>query len=56
MLTFVGVDIVLDPLGGADASKGFQLLKPMGKIIHYGKTVYIIYRLVTSNRLPNKYI
>uniref|UniRef100_F7FQC5 Vesicle amine transport 1 n=1 Tax=Ornithorhynchus anatinus TaxID=9258 RepID=F7FQC5_ORNAN len=31
-----GVDIVLDPLGGADTGKGFHLLKPMGKIITYG--------------------
>ena len=33
----VGVDIVLDPLGGSDSTKGFSLLKPMGKIIHFGK-------------------
>lgn len=31
-----GVDIVLDPLNGPDAVKGYALLKPMGKIIHYG--------------------
>ncbi|NXA83724.1 VAT1 protein, partial [Thryothorus ludovicianus] len=31
-----GVDIVLDPLGGSDTSKGFNLLKPMGKLITYG--------------------
>ncbi|XP_016159835.1 PREDICTED: synaptic vesicle membrane protein VAT-1 homolog [Ficedula albicollis] len=31
-----GVDIVLDPLGGSDTSKAFNLLKPMGKIIIYG--------------------
>jgi NADPH:quinone reductase-like Zn-dependent oxidoreductase len=31
-----GVDIVLDPLNGADSVKGFQLLKPFGKIIHFG--------------------
>ncbi|XP_069733353.1 synaptic vesicle membrane protein VAT-1 homolog [Phaenicophaeus curvirostris] len=31
-----GVDIVLDPLGGADTSKAFNLLKPMGKVITYG--------------------
>ncbi|XP_072417654.1 synaptic vesicle membrane protein VAT-1 homolog [Chiloscyllium punctatum] len=31
-----GVDIVLDPLGGSDTTKGFNLLKPMGKIILYG--------------------
>ena len=32
-----GVDIVLDPLAGEDATKGYNLLKPMGKIIHFGK-------------------
>ena len=33
----LGVDIVLDPLGGSDTSKAFNLLKPMGKLITYGK-------------------
>ncbi|XP_029109919.1 synaptic vesicle membrane protein VAT-1 homolog [Scleropages formosus] len=31
-----GLDIVLDPLGGSDTNKGFNLLKPMGKLITYG--------------------
>ncbi|XP_045692926.1 synaptic vesicle membrane protein VAT-1 homolog [Phyllostomus hastatus] len=31
-----GVDIVLDPLGGSDTTKGYNLLKPMGKLITYG--------------------
>ncbi|GAA6104162.1 synaptic vesicle membrane protein VAT-1 homolog [Tachysurus ichikawai] len=31
-----GVDIVLDPLGGSDTHKGYNLLKPMGKLISYG--------------------
>ncbi|XP_071967885.1 synaptic vesicle membrane protein VAT-1 homolog [Engystomops pustulosus] len=31
-----GVDIVLDPLGGSDTSKGYSLLKPMGKLVIYG--------------------
>uniref|UniRef100_A0A8C3XEM8 Vesicle amine transport 1 n=1 Tax=Cyanoderma ruficeps TaxID=181631 RepID=A0A8C3XEM8_9PASS len=31
-----GVDIVLDPLGGSDTTKAFNLLKPMGKLITYG--------------------
>ncbi|KAM5274203.1 synaptic vesicle membrane protein VAT-1 homolog [Ctenodactylus gundi] len=31
-----GVDIVMDPLGGSDTAKGYNLLKPMGKIITYG--------------------
>uniref|UniRef100_UPI00398E9B97 synaptic vesicle membrane protein VAT-1 homolog n=1 Tax=Pristiophorus japonicus TaxID=55135 RepID=UPI00398E9B97 len=31
-----GVNIVLDSLGGGDTNKGFNLLKPMGKIILYG--------------------
>lgn len=33
----LGVDIVLDPLGGSDTSKAFHLLKPMGKLITYGE-------------------
>uniref|UniRef100_A0A8C9RL37 Vesicle amine transport 1 n=1 Tax=Scleropages formosus TaxID=113540 RepID=A0A8C9RL37_SCLFO len=31
-----GVDIVLDPLGGSDTQKAFNLLKPMGRVITYG--------------------
>ncbi|XP_061665482.1 synaptic vesicle membrane protein VAT-1 homolog [Syngnathoides biaculeatus] len=31
-----GVDIVLDPLGGADTQKGFDLLKPLGSLIVFG--------------------
>ncbi|XP_016342471.1 synaptic vesicle membrane protein VAT-1 homolog isoform X2 [Sinocyclocheilus anshuiensis] len=31
-----GLDIVLDPLGGSDTHKGYNLLKPMGKLISYG--------------------
>nr|XP_023691238.1 synaptic vesicle membrane protein VAT-1 homolog [Paramormyrops kingsleyae] len=31
-----GVDIVLDPLGGSDTHKGYNLLKPMGKLVTYG--------------------
>ncbi|XP_062234882.1 synaptic vesicle membrane protein VAT-1 homolog [Platichthys flesus] len=31
-----GVDIVLDPLGGSDTQKGFDLLKPMGSVIVFG--------------------
>lgn len=31
-----GVDVVLDPLNGENAIKGYGLLKPLGKIIHYG--------------------
>nr|XP_057904141.1 synaptic vesicle membrane protein VAT-1 homolog [Doryrhamphus excisus] len=31
-----GLDIVLDPLGGSDTHKGYNLLKPMGKLITYG--------------------
>lgn len=31
-----GVDIVMDPLGGSDTAKGYNLLKPMGKLITYG--------------------
>ncbi|XP_075436275.1 synaptic vesicle membrane protein VAT-1 homolog [Ascaphus truei] len=31
-----GVDVVLDPLGGSDTCKAFNLLKPMGKLVIYG--------------------
>ncbi|KAM9774334.1 synaptic vesicle membrane protein VAT-1 homolog isoform 1-T3 [Syngnathus typhle] len=31
-----GVDIVLDPLGGADTQKGFSLLKPFGSLVIFG--------------------
>ncbi|KAM6897358.1 synaptic vesicle membrane protein VAT-1 homolog [Xenentodon cancila] len=31
-----GVDIVLDPLGGSDTQKGFNLLKPLGMLIVFG--------------------
>ncbi|XP_054614709.1 synaptic vesicle membrane protein VAT-1 homolog [Dunckerocampus dactyliophorus] len=31
-----GLDVVLDPLGGSDTHKGYNLLKPMGKLITYG--------------------
>jgi NADPH:quinone reductase-like Zn-dependent oxidoreductase len=31
-----GVDLVLDALIGEDSIKGFDLLKPLGRIVHYG--------------------
>ncbi|KAL1778460.1 synaptic vesicle membrane protein VAT-1-like [Sigmodon hispidus] len=31
-----GVDIVMDPLGGSDTAKAYNLLKPMGKVVTYG--------------------
>ncbi|KAG3268862.1 synaptic vesicle membrane protein VAT-1 homolog [Ictidomys tridecemlineatus] len=31
-----GVDIVMDSLGGSDTAKGYNLLKPMGKVVTYG--------------------
>ncbi|XP_046842607.1 synaptic vesicle membrane protein VAT-1 homolog isoform X2 [Xenia sp. Carnegie-2017] len=31
-----GVDIVMDPLGGKDTMKGYDLLKPFGRIICFG--------------------
>ena len=34
---FSGIDIVLDPLAGEDATKAYNLLKPLGKVVHYGK-------------------
>ncbi|XP_004707255.1 synaptic vesicle membrane protein VAT-1 homolog [Echinops telfairi] len=31
-----GVDIIMDPLGGSDTAKAYNLLKPMGKVVTYG--------------------
>jgi synaptic vesicle membrane protein VAT-1 len=31
-----GVDVVLDPLGGADSRKGMKLLRPGGRLVAYG--------------------
>jgi len=31
-----GVDVVLDPLGGADSRKGMRLLRPTGRLVTYG--------------------
>jgi synaptic vesicle membrane protein VAT-1 len=31
-----GVDVVLDPLGGADWRKGLRLLRPCGRLVAYG--------------------
>jgi NADPH:quinone reductase-like Zn-dependent oxidoreductase len=31
-----GVDIVLDPLNGENSIKGYDLLKPFGRIVHFG--------------------
>jgi NADPH:quinone reductase-like Zn-dependent oxidoreductase len=31
-----GVDVVLDPLGGADWRKGLKLLRPVGRLVAYG--------------------
>ncbi|KAM9393004.1 synaptic vesicle membrane protein VAT-1 homolog [Pholidichthys leucotaenia] len=31
-----GLDIILDPLGGSDTHKAYNLLRPMGKLITYG--------------------
>jgi synaptic vesicle membrane protein VAT-1 len=31
-----GVDVVLDPLGGADSAKGLKLLRPGGRLVTYG--------------------
>lgn len=33
-----GVDVVLDPLNGEHSIKGFDLLKPLGRIVHYGSS------------------
>ena len=32
----MGIDVVLDPLNGDNAIKGYDLLRPFGRICHYG--------------------
>ncbi|RNA37839.1 Synaptic vesicle membrane VAT-1-like protein [Brachionus plicatilis] len=32
----LGIDVVLDPLNGENAIKGYDLLRPFGRICHYG--------------------
>ncbi len=34
-MNFLGVDVVLDPLNGEYSIKGYDLLKPLGRIVHY---------------------
>jgi len=41
-----GVDIVLDPLGGADTKKGYSLLKPLGILVCFGKLNLIYDKLI----------
>ncbi|CAF4207530.1 unnamed protein product, partial [Rotaria magnacalcarata] len=31
-----GVDIIMDPLNGEDSVRGYDLLKPLGRIIYFG--------------------
>lgn len=31
-----GVDIIMDPLNGEDSVRGFDLLRPLGRIIYFG--------------------
>lgn len=31
-----GVDVVLDPLNGDNSIKGYELLRPLGRIVHFG--------------------
>lgn len=44
-----GVDIVLDPLGGADTQKGFGLLKPLGMLIVFGKAPHLKKKVLVTN-------
>ena len=44
-IDILGVDIIMDPLNGEDSVRGYDLLKPMGRIIYFGKNL--------SQRLKN---
>lgn len=35
-----GVDIIMDPLNGEDSVRGYDLLKPMGRIIYFGSSSF----------------
>lgn len=50
-LLSVGVDIVLDPLGGSDTQKGFSLLKPLGTLIIFGKIIQTLIIQMSANQL-----
>jgi len=56
-----GVDVVLDPLGGADWAKGLKLLRPVGRLVAYGfanlasgqrrRPVHVLRQLASMPRL-----
>jgi synaptic vesicle membrane protein VAT-1 len=56
-----GVDIVFDPLGGADWAKGLKLLRPVGRLVAYGfanlasgqrrRPVHVVRQLASMPRL-----
>lgn len=48
---FIGVDLVLDPLNGENSIKGFGLLKPFGRIVHFGKHKIIIIVVILKTHL-----
>jgi hypothetical protein len=43
----VGVDIIMDPLNGEDSVRGFDLLKPLGRIIYFGRNICCAYQRAT---------
>lgn len=50
-LLSVGVDIVLDPLGGSDTQKCFSLLKPLGTLIIFGKIIQTLIKQISATQL-----
>ncbi len=40
--SFKGVDIIMDPLNGEDSVRGYDLLKPLGKIIYFGMYLFFV--------------
>lgn len=53
---YPGVDIVMDPLGGSDTCKGYNLLKPMGKLVIYGRYIRVFPYLPSKAYMPIKCI
>jgi NADPH:quinone reductase-like Zn-dependent oxidoreductase len=61
-----GVDVVLDPLGGADWRKGVKLLRPVGRLVAYGfanlasgqrrRPVHVLSQVASMPRLTPLYL
>ena len=46
-----GIDLVMDPLGGKDTNKGYELLKPFGQVVCYGNYCWQMHNFELSKHL-----